>query len=240
LADKSQQLILEALGRALAEPAGLPLLGGKKAPGLFTSTASNRALAQRCRDEGLLRPVENGHSSKAEIWAITEKGLAFLLDQQSPRTVLEDLVGLLKERETQVLELSNTVRSWQSGLEGLRTTIERVLAELLKPGKAAGPEPSANGSSIWLADMLTYLQEWRGHGHSSDCPLPDLYRRAQAMDSGLTIGHFHDGVRRLNEQGRIYLHPWTGPLYDIPEPLIALLVGHEIAYYASIRDSRNG
>ena len=50
-----------------------------------------------------------------------------------------------------------------------------------------------------------------------------------------TIGHFHDSLRRLHEQEKIYLHPWTGPLYEIPEPPYALLVGHEIAYYASIR-----
>jgi len=29
--------------------------------------------------------------------------------------------------------------------------------------------------------------------------------------------------------------PWTGPLYDLPEPHFALLVGHEVAYYASSR-----
>ena len=38
-----------------------------------------------------------------------------------------------------------------------------------------------------------------------------------------------------HDLGKIYLHPWTGPLYDIPEPPYALLIGHEIAYYASIR-----
>ena len=52
---------------------------------------------------------------------------------------------------------------------------------------------------------------------------------------GVTIGEFQDALRRLHDLGKIYLHPWTGPLYDIPEPSYALLVGHEIAYYASIR-----
>jgi hypothetical protein len=51
----------------------------------------------------------------------------------------------------------------------------------------------------------------------------------------LTIGLFHDGLRGLCEAQCIYLHPWTGPLYDMPEPALALLVGHEIAYYASFR-----
>ena len=49
----------------------------------------------------------------------------------------------------------------------------------------------------------------------------------------LTIGAFHDTLRALQTAGDIYLHPWTGPLYDIPEPPYALLVGHEVAYYAS-------
>jgi hypothetical protein len=62
-----------------------------------------------------------------------------------------------------------------------------------------------------------------------------LYRRAQAAAPGLTIGAFHDALRRLRDAGSIHLHPWTGPLYALPEPPLALLVGHEIAYYASIR-----
>jgi hypothetical protein len=51
----------------------------------------------------------------------------------------------------------------------------------------------------------------------------------------VTIGQFHDGLRRLHDGATIYLHPWTGPLYELPEPRFALLVGHEIAYYASSR-----
>ncbi len=39
----------------------------------------------------------------------------------------------------------------------------------------------------------------------------------------------------MHQAGRIYVHPWTGPLHELPEPAYALLVGHEIAYYASLR-----
>jgi hypothetical protein len=60
-----------------------------------------------------------------------------------------------------------------------------------------------------------------------------LYRHVSAAVSGLTIGAFHDTLRALQNAGEIYLHPWTGPLYDIPEPPYALLVGHEVSYYAS-------
>jgi hypothetical protein len=51
----------------------------------------------------------------------------------------------------------------------------------------------------------------------------------------LTIGHFHDTLRQLHEEEKIYLHPWSGPLYEIPEPPYAVLIGHEVAYYASTR-----
>ena len=83
--------------------------------------------------------------------------------------------------------------------------------------------------------MLSYLGRRQEAGASEDCPLPELFRHARQSSPGLTIGHFHDGLRRLHERGQVYLHPWTGPLYDLPEPAYALLVGHEIAYYASIR-----
>jgi hypothetical protein len=67
--------------------------------------------------------------------------------------------------------------------------------------------------------------------------LPELYRQARRADPGLSLGAFHDGLREFHAAGRLYLHPWTGPLYEIPEPACALLVGHEVAYYASPRRS---
>jgi hypothetical protein len=62
-----------------------------------------------------------------------------------------------------------------------------------------------------------------------------VYRRLRDAHRPLTIGQFHDGLRQLHEDEQIYLHPWTGPLYAMPEPAFALLIGHEVAYYASER-----
>jgi hypothetical protein len=64
-----------------------------------------------------------------------------------------------------------------------------------------------------------------------------LFRHVKTQHASLTIGQFHDGLRQLHDEGKIYLHPWTGPLYAMPEPPLALLAGHEIAYYASQRTS---
>jgi hypothetical protein len=79
------------------------------------------------------------------------------------------------------------------------------------------------------------LEAWHRCGALGDCPLPELFRRLRDALPSLTIGQFHDRLRLLHHEGAIYLHPWTGPLYELPEPAIALLVGHEIAYYASLR-----
>ncbi len=80
------------------------------------------------------------------------------------------------------------------------------------------------------------LVAWHDGGALGDCPLPELFRRLRPNEPGLTIGLFHDRLRLLHQGGKVSLHPWTGPLYEMPAPAYALLVGHEIAYYASLRD----
>jgi hypothetical protein len=218
----------------------VPLFTSKKTPGLFAATVAGRQHAERCKAEGYLRVIASETAGKAvqEICIITEKGLAYLLNQVSPRQVLEDLMRTLEARQVQVGELVAAARQWQEGLHALQATVEKVLRQIHPSGGVAGvpgPHPSSNGSDAWLADLIIFLREWQTSGPAGDCPLPELYRRAQQLAPSLTIGHFLDGLRRLHEQQRIYLHPWTGPLYEMPEPACALLIGHEIAYYASIR-----
>jgi len=256
MADKSTQLILDALSQAAADPAGVLLHGSKAAPGLFAATAPAKQAAQRCKDEGYLRVVrtETRGKSVQEVCAITEKGLAYLLGQVSPKQVLEDFVRALEARRSQVGELVAAARQAQASLDDLRVTVETVLRAVAsgqsamggKNGKAAGngaaasrSHPSASETvptEAWTATALSYLSQWQASGASEDCPLPELYRQARATAPALTVGTFHDGLRRLHDQEQIYLHPWTGPLYDIPEPPYALLVGHDIAYYASRRE----
>ena len=65
----------------------------------------------------------------------------------------------------------------------------------------------------------------------------DLYRKLESGNQ-VSVGLFHDALRQLHDDHQLYLHPWTGPLYALPEPAFALLVGHEVAYYASQRRSQ--
>lgn len=244
MADKSTQLILDALRRAAAEPDGAPLHGTRSAPGLFPANAAAKAAAQRCRDDGLVRLIGTETRGKTihEIYAITEKGLAYLLREVNPRHVLEDFVRALDARQAQLGQMAESLERAQASIAALKAAAEQVLRQLAST--AATPPPAAhygngavaNGSpASCTGDVLDRLRQWHASGASEDCSLPELYRHARAKDARLTIGQFHDALRRLHQEQKVYLHPWTGPLYELPEPPLALLIGHEIVYYASLR-----
>ena len=106
------------------------------------------------------------------------------------------------------------------------------------PGVATleAPVAVADLHDDFAGAVLAHLSDWAASaGAAQDCPLPELYRSLTLREQPPTIGAFHDCLRDLHASRQIYLHPWTGPLYALPEPAYALLVGHEIAYYASTR-----
>jgi hypothetical protein len=222
MADRTVPLVLAGLSRAAAEAAGAPLHGTRAQPGLFAASTGGKQAAQRCLDEGLLRVVGPGVRGR-DLCTVTDRGLEFVLDRAGARQVLEDFIRALEGRQAQAAELLAEARRMQAGLDALKANAERVLLHLQRET----PSPDA-----WERAVLDYLG---GRPAAGDCPLPELYRQACLAEPGLTVGRFHDGLRRLHEQHRLYLHPWTGPLYDLPEPPCALLIGHEVAYYASIR-----
>lgn len=229
MADKLTQLILDALGKAALAPGGTPLVGTKAAPGLFAATAAARQAARKACDDGLFRRVAADPKGKLDHdrYAATAAGIDCLLRHTSPKQVIEDLARAVEARHAQFTDWLTIARDTHAELAAIRELLGRVAPKLGEP--AVGyTDPSAD----WLGDLRARLAEWDGPG---DCPLPDLYRRLRAEHASLTIGQFHDGLRELHDREQVYLHPWTGPLYALPEPAFALLVGHEVAYYASER-----
>ncbi len=257
MADKLTQQIVEALSKAAAEPCGLPLFMLKSDAGLFASTA--KAAAQKCLNDRLLHLVrtENRGKLPRELYAPTEAGWEFLLAAVNPKQVLEDFVRVLEDRQGEVSELLGTARQMAESLQGLKDAVSRVLPQVsvnrieasfgrevpLSLGRSAS---RLNGSSTALLEapcttelsemMLTRLAVWSSSANAGeDCPLPELFRSLSTFDPQPSLGEFHDSLRKLHSNGSIYLHPWTGPLYELPDPSCALLVGHGIAYYASCR-----
>ncbi len=240
MADKLTPLLVAALTRAAAAPAGTPL-SGPRASGLFPNTAAAKPAMTKAVADGLLAAVGGGPK---ELFAATPAGLDFLAGHASPKQVLDDFLRLLEGREAEVADLVAAVGRLADELHGMRAVVGRVL-----PTVQAGSVPAFNGKSRLsapppldpdeLADAaVARLTDWGlSAAAGQDCPLPDLYRALACRESPPTVGQFHDCLRALHAAGRVYLHPWTGPLYAVPEPAFALLAGHNVAYYASARGS---
>ena len=240
MADKTTQLVLDALGHAAAEPAGLPLYASKGFSGLFTANAGGKQAAQCAKDDGLLRVLRTeprGKTTHEILRPHRERPGPFAEPGQSqgrPRRP-RPCSGRPPDPGRRV---GGPGTASPDQLRRLADYRGARLTASAKTGRSASPAHSGNGCDAWLSGTTAYLSQWQASGASEDCPLPDLYRQAKKLVPHLSIGHFHDGLRRLHDQEHIYLHPWTGPLYDIPEPPYALLIGHEIAYYASVRPGK--
>ena len=204
----SDRTVVEALTRAALEPGGLPLKSRAGRPGLFASTPSAKRLAEQCRAEGWLETA--GDDGPARV---TPKGLGHLKAAADPATLLEDFTRALEQRAAQFDRLV-------AEAEHARASLARM-DELLR-----AVTPGRDLAGAVLAALTG------GPPSQGDCPLPELFGRLPEPPS---VGRFHDALRGLHARNLIYLHPWTGPLYTLPQPPFALMVGHEVAYYASPR-----
>jgi hypothetical protein len=265
VADKFTPLILDAITLAASAPAGTPLYATKTGQGLFANSTAGKAAARKALDEGLLQVSRSEMVGKilTELVTATDRGLSWLVQAQSPKKVLEDFVRVLEARETQVNELLTQTQALRATLDGVKATVSQLLpqitSERLPAPDTRPPEHASrnglamktqarNGTTTLLLDPATEIEELTGAilarlsdwassaAAGQDCPLPELYRALGVRPNPPSLGMFHDCIRKLHEEHRIYLHPWTGPLYALPEPSAALLVGHNIAYYASLRN----
>ncbi len=231
LADTSTRLMVEALTRAASEPNGLPLFAVRDRVGLFPRRAVGEAAARRCQEEGLLSVIDGKHA------VITDRGRQWLAEWSDPRQVIEDFLRIVERQQGQLTELVGAARHMAGALEGLRRAVEHWSAEsaIGRERHHLGPKSErVEEDRVGSEELLAVLDHWPEQA-AHDCSLPELYRRLKEDLPSLSIGQFHDLLRSLHESGQIYLHPWTGPLYELPEPSLALLVGHLIAYYASRR-----
>ncbi len=251
MADKPTQMLLDALSAAAADPAGLPLYKSKSEPGLFPATAAGKPLAQKALADGLFALIPaTGLRPGRETAAATPKGLDTLAAHASPKQVIEDFVRAVERREADVRHLAAETGRLADAFAGLKSTLAAILPRVTAdrasvnghpPPESAGmPATAPVRAQVDLAGrVLARLSDWAASAAAGqDCPLPDLFRSLSTLEEPPTIGTFHDCLRALADGRRVYLHPWTGPLYTLPEPEYALLSGHNVAYYASGRGGR--
>jgi hypothetical protein len=232
------QLALEALSLAIVDRAPRVLYGTTKRPGFFADgKATTRQAAEICLAEGWLQGTGqfDGKGKKAkELHCITPAGIRQALTNGEPISLLRSVQGNLHD-------LAGLKENVLQALESLKTQEElvRILVDRLQPADlqtllapVARPTPASAPAAVDMVTGITeYLAEYQRQHPYGHCPLPELFHHV-AEPRGLTIGLFHDDLRRLVQERRIRLHPFTGAAYQLQEEKYALVAGQEIKYYA--------
>jgi hypothetical protein len=254
-----EELVLEAIERALADPSPRKLHGTKASPGIFlASSAVAKAAAQRCLDLGLITPCgeQRTKSKVTPLYGIAPAGIKYLLDHDPLRQLLaatQDGVARLAQTsadcqqtlarvQQQVTRLQEAVQNAASRLQP--PDIEKMLAAVsaargaaaTAAGTAAGSTAAVSANSAapnaeLASALVQHLQQHKRQAPLRPLDLPQLFRFAQSRQPALSLGSFHDAIRRLADTGQIRLSPFTQAMYQLPEPQCAMIVGREIMYY---------
>jgi len=245
--DRKQELLLEALRAALAEPAELRLFRAGRNPGLFALRSGSYAeAATEAVRRGLLEVVRSDNKGKLSIdWVrISPGGVEYLHQHDSPKIVLRQLKELLDRSRTGVPDwLSSLLGQLESMGAQFATGMARYMQQMdalsqrveaaLRRLEGDAVSRTGGGPVEWAFDALRYLDIRGLEAGDGPCPLGELYRAVAQIVPDLTVRRFHDGLRRLQDHRAIRLIPWPGALGGIPEPEYTLFDGSRAICHAS-------
>jgi hypothetical protein len=247
--DKVQELLVDALKQALAEPEPQRLYKSGKLVGLFSARngipGDAAVLAVR---EGLLEVVRTETKGKTAVeWVrVTPKGIEFIHAFESPVAALKELSAVLQanrdaipfwltEIKNRLNDLGTAVSAeaqrWSHRLDSLSQRVEEALKRV--DGGPSLPD-DALADAPWAPQVLTYLRHRKFSGVSGECTFPELYQVARDQSPDLSLIAFHDRLRRLQDRKLLQLHPFNGQPQDITQPEFALVEGSRLLYYATL------
>ncbi len=247
MADRTTEILLDALKQALAEPAEQRLYRSGKLAGLFPGrTGAGGEAAARALRDGLLEIVRTEAKGKTTVeWVRpTPCGVEFVREHESPIRALQELrvaleatqgsvpawlADMRRDLEALSTRLTEEAGRWTHRLDALSARVEEALRR-----QEAGPPAAANGTAAaapWAVALLTYLDRRRETGVGGPCPLPELFAALRREHPDLSITAFHEGLRRLHDRRAVRLVPFAGPPAELPEPEYALLEWAAV-YYA--------
>jgi hypothetical protein len=242
--EKRDAALLDGLRAALAGDEHRLYRSGKLT-GLFPSktglVGEAAALAVR---EGLLEYARTETRGRFEIeWVrLTAKGVEYLYEHDSPRAVLGDMRDMLaaarsgipvwqdemlRSLEKLATDITGEMARYLSKLDALAKRVDQALRRVeVNPGLSGVLQELVS----WGVDALTYLDRRAEGGAAGECPLPELFGAVRAKHPALTVRDFHDGLRRLADNGAVRLTPWAGP-GAMPQPEYALMADGRLMYH---------
>jgi hypothetical protein len=226
----------------------------------LVAAARARGLIESCPDPNAPVPRVKGKAPKLTHVKLTAAGREQLFQHLSPKAALEALHRLLESRQSTQAR-GDEAGPLAAQVGELRTAVDRLQAELASAasrrrdeaaewqrllgvveGKVAeaviqtrahttpGPTPAVPDDRGLEGEAVRFVGDWsrdRGHG----CRLDELKAHLDAISPGLTVGAFHDLLRRLHNTGQVRLTGWGQTLDEIPRPDLALFVSHKVMYY---------
>jgi DNA-binding PadR family transcriptional regulator len=221
----ADSIIRQTLRRLASAGGESAIVKRGKESGLFPpKSTTSRATIDAMVESGSAAYEQEGENSVVRLTTVGARSLAEEVDE---RVLLEDFLRGLEARN---LDLARIERS----LAGHRNWLDcqtEVLQSLLN-------RDQRRRSAIVALTVLELLssdfcnRQTNDERTSNATSLDVLYVESVKRLGPISIGQFHDSLRQLREDELIELTPWTGPLYEIPEPAAGLLIGHEISYYA--------
>jgi hypothetical protein len=242
--DRRKLALLEALRSGAQQRGETRLYRRGKLPGLFGQrTRANADLANQAVADGLLEitRIETVGKNAVEWVRLTQKGLDYLLESESPIHALEELRDVLTINQDGLprwvaemnARISEQAHRYADEVEAMRVRLDHLSQQVtaaiarLEAAKKEAPAPVA-----WAQAALDFLERREQVGLGPRCPLADLFTTLREKGVSLTIREFHQGLKRMQDAKSIDLLPSPGN-GDAPGPEYALLDAASVYYYVA-------
>lgn len=137
-----------------------------------------------------------------------------------PTGITKSLIGRLKAKYDQLVKAGTAPED-----------VVAAIARKLDPSRPVETKKNLAG----LADkVVERVEDFVRRNPSQSYSMPQLYRDV-IEPNGVSVGEYHDMLRRLSREGRVRLIEWTQPLRTMPDERFALIAGGEIRYYVRIK-----
>jgi hypothetical protein len=133
------------------------------------------------------------------------------------------------------------------GQEGLAEKIDQAFASLQKRLEKPISLPTAQSMPIssqpvkvpgksadWSEEVIRMVMEQKQRNSFQRLTLPQIFDQLRTRHPDMTLGQFHDGLRRLQDERRLRLGPYTQALATLDDPRNALFLDREVKFYVEL------
>jgi hypothetical protein len=203
-------------------------------------------------------PSRSSRAKPPVFVVITDKGRQLVLDSDSPITVLKalgdslvpqgvSLANGVQAALAEVVSLRESVEqlrhgfqaqlaTYQQTAQALEAAIERARRQGATAPVPSSPSlpPSEQHRVNWLDEVVHLVVEQKQRNQFERLTLPRIYEHLKKTRPDLSLGQFHDGLRRLQTQRRIRLTAYTQALATLEDAQNALYLDREVKFYVDL------